>query len=315
MFNSKYKQRLLFVLIVFTFIFIIFSKSVNAYELDCQINITSLSNEDKLVTTKSFFPNITFTNIGNNNFPEALVNVTIFNPNHEIIEDYYSFKYSFRNISINQSTSFVKPWINYLTNKSGYTLFELQMPGTWEIDVKLVNLPQDEVTVVNSDYIQRIGECRKYFSVEEISTYQFEKTMDTFNKELKDFTVVLVIIAFLSLLVTTYPIIKDHKETLVAYLGLFSAMFTYNIFKDNMILVLGQGVILVLSLIFLFQKKWIKNNKVLFTIYIILVLLNSAVLFQLFFEMLKTNMIISVVGLLWSIILMISALYALNEEK
>jgi len=91
-FTNKFKISLVFFSLVF-FSFILVSSVFAYYELECKID-TKPKKIPELVTTDSFFLNITITNIGNKPFPYSEINVTIFDPNHRVIEDYYSYLYS-----------------------------------------------------------------------------------------------------------------------------------------------------------------------------------------------------------------------------
>lgn len=269
-------------LLIFTtvFAFILLASISLAYELNCDIAPLPYKSSE-LLTTKAFYPNITFTNIGNNTFPETTVNVTIFNPNHELPESYYSFIYHLENLTINESKSYIEPWFDPLTNISGFALFELQTPGTWEIRVSLLNLPQNEITLFHSEYINSIGRCQKYFSVKEFSLYQKEQsetkiledtkilTEDTRNltRQVKELTVSLIFLTLVLVLISLKDIIKIYRDYIVfcegillgAYLFIYNADYTLLsliLFAASVILLLKsknrEGSLYSFSLIILF---------------------------------------------------------------
>lgn len=266
--------------IIFFFIFVLLvSSSSQAYELECNIDpIMYDYDAHTYVTTKSFELNITLSNIGNRSFPPTKVNVTIFNPKHEVTEPYYSFIYTIPYELVvrgeNKSYSYTPLW---RTGSEGISLFELIIPGTWEIRVDLIDHPIDEEVIIHISDTKRVGQCRKYFSVEELGVYEREKASDersnsieeevrSLTSELKNLTIslnnltiILIVIAILTLIFSIFPKfsewINKNRRSILLVEG-FIAGFSYILLYDKSLLTIFIVFGLLLSYYyFIFYKK------------------------------------------------------------
>lgn len=321
MYNSKYTNKsikLLFLSIIF--ILVILSKNVNAYDIVCETQLLPLEYKE-LVTTDTFRLNITVKNIGEKSFPQTLINVTIYGPDRKIHYDYFSFIYSLKNLSVNESHIF-NDTFTYKNESGFYNIYEIHDSGTWEVNLRFLSLPENEVTYTyTKTAMRRNGECRFLFSIKELSKYEIEETqinltnkIVSLTEDLNRFTLALLFLTFITALYTFYRIGKELKEVILYLSGIFLSLFLiFSYLADSNIINLLIALFLGVVSAALLATDKIKTMKKLYGSYLLSMFIIASGLLTIFYDMLQKNILFAIVGLSLTIILFIALIVSFTE--
>lgn len=245
-------MRVISLLLVTTLIFQIVSAEYDN-ELNCDINIMPYDFEE-LVNTKSFNFTITLTNIGNLNLSASNINVSIYTPNNEILENYYTFILTMPALNVNESVNLT----HYFNNeKNRVSLYETPIEGAWKMELIFTQTPFD--TIVHSDRVIFNNRCKKYFVVRDITQFEQEKKQEQLTKEsdikteeLNKSIILLTIILGSELL---WKIAKKLKHIIIFFMciaiGIWAISYSYNInpLKELEIFRVVSVIIILLEII------------------------------------------------------------------
>jgi hypothetical protein len=318
MLESWHIKNVFLILLIY---FLIIPTASAYYEIKCDFSV-SPQKYPELVTIDSFTFSVNLTNIGNKEFPSTPVNVTIFTPRGDILESYYSFNFSLKNLSINESYPYTSPFA--YKNETAYAFYEMPIPGTWEIRLTLLKLPSDNATYTYSNLIRTNGECRYYFSVKEFAQYQKEQqdkdiqnaTMNL-DVELERMNIILVVLAFIAIFLTIIAeeyfrnfILK--KLNLITGLGglILSILLAY-VYFSNILVLIGAVVLFFSSIAIMKDWQLITSSKysilsILYNVYtLILIALSFAINL---INVITKNPIFATMGVILLIIYIFAAL-------
>jgi len=309
------------------FFSLLLTNSGFAYDINCDIKVIPYRYSE-LVTTDSFMLNITFQNIGNTSLPSTpftgvpFVNVTIFNPNKEIPEDYYTFNIPL-SLVVNKSFSYEPPFP--YKNESAYRLFEMQMPGAWEVRLKIISpLPLNETLYTNSGNVIRTnGECRKYFYVKDFGQYQDEQVSKDYQTKTENLNIAILILSIILALDLIRKFAENNKNLVIFIAGVVIAY--YYLFVEpvqflSFILPITVKIILaIIMIIFSFRVYFNEPKRKLRIIYImfifLILMLTILFLIRMFTVLLGGDHLLGTIGIIAGSTVIFSILKELNETK
>ncbi len=296
-FNMKHMHtKIRFFWIVFLLFFVLPS-SAYAYDIKCEIQIIP-NNFSELVTTDSFYLNTTIINMGNSTYPSTPVNVTIYNPDSKILEDYYSYIFLLPNLPSNTSFSYKKPF-DY-KNETYYSLYEMPMAGTWKVNIALLSPPSDDITYTHTgNVVRKNGECWKYFYVKDMGQYQKERQDEILQKEkekhdetlqneseklqieiqqrnetlqsrIESLTIAMWFLAFISAITIIREIGTKIKNFLVGFVGIILSL--YAIFYQNSLSLTIIGIVgIAISFSITVESEIIRRYRFLYNSFLIII--------------------------------------------
>jgi len=302
-------RRSHFSLISLSFFTIILIPCIFSYELKCDIDVIPL-DPIGLVETGDFRPNITFVNIGEKSFPSSAINVTIFNPNQEILESHYTYVFDLPDLNINQSFSYSKPFF-YKNLPKWYSAYELTTPGTWEIRINILNLPKDDITYTRSNLVRTNGECRKYFYVKNMDTYEREKLdriaqerSDELQRRTESLNIAVLFLTFLTAIKLFADWGVKYKNIVIGIEGIIIAIIFVQTQPDSILVFITSVILFVTSVFALFKNKLIKTTrlKILYFASLIVILLFNVFILLYSFDIFRNDYFMLTIGLTVSII-------------
>lgn len=276
-------------------LFLILPFPIHAYEINCDIQVIPY-NFSELVTTDSFRLNTTITNVGNSTFPPTEVNITVYNPDNIILDDYYSLNFSLPILKPNKSFFYEKPY--KYKNETYYTLYEMPMAGTWKVKVEMLSPPLDDLTYTHVENVVRgNGVCLKYFYVKDMGQYHKEKqdialqkqneeflkqiqernekyqeSNDNLQKRIENLTVAMWLLAFISAFNIFRNIGKEYKNFLVGFVSLFISLYVIVTTYQNKIFLAIVGLVgIIISFLIMVESEEIREYKNLYRLFLIII--------------------------------------------
>jgi len=325
-------------IILFSFIAIsilLVKYSFAYYEINCDIDVIPY-RYDELITTDSFRLNLTFKSIGNTSFEEftgiwhPFVNVSILNPNNQILENYYTFNIPILDLATNDSFNYEPPFI--YKNKTGFQLFEMQMPGTWTIVLKIIfPKPLNETLYTYTpDIIRTNGECRKYFYVKDIGQYQDEQirkdeitTNKNYQTKTENLNTAILILSIILALDLVRKFAEKKKNIIIFISGIVIAIYYLSIepvqFLFFTLPLYAKIIFATLMIIFsasVYFNKPKGEIKIVYILFLFLILILTLLfLIRMLTTLLSEDYLLGTIGIIASSMVIFSILSELNETK
>lgn len=265
----------LFSIIVIPYVF------ASYYDIECKIDVIP-QNFKELVTTDIFKLNITLSNIGDKPFPYSDVDVKIFDPNQEIIEDFYSFSYVLNGLGLGENFSYMKEF-EHKNETDWHAVYEMTAPGTWEVRITLSPLPTDGTTYTHSEYVtRRSGVCRKHFHVKDKGQYGWEqlqieieekRVQREINRDTRDkitqertmqLNLAILFLTFITIIKETREFSEKNKDSVIGIYGIIVSIY-FSTYTLNLLLLLAPALIFISSFALIFRKDWIKKHETIYS--------------------------------------------------